>query len=97
MSPAVNDVLDEIAQVDPDYAKAVKRFEVQVKEDSTGDPAIFVTIVLKSRGIRAAWPKREPFRETIEERLSKNWPERFPYVTFSAESVWIDPQAPAPA
>ena len=91
MTPSVVDVRDEIEQVDDAFVNAVKRLDVEVHDDWAGDPGIFVTIVLKSRGIRRAWPKKESYRDTIQERLFKRWPESYPCIDFSAESNWIDP------
>lgn len=95
MDANVGKVRVEVLKVDSDYARAVSRFDIEVTDDSTGDPAIFVTVVFKDTDLYGAWPKRDAYREKIQDHLFEEWPDRYPYVTFSAESVAIDPEVPA--
>ncbi len=84
------------ANLDPRFAENVSRWDVVVGEDWTGEPAIFVTIVLKDATIHSAWKTRGPYREQLFESLLREMPGYYPFIDFSAESDAVNPEKPVP-
>ncbi len=95
--PTPLEIHEVAANLDPEFAKAVSRWEVSVGEDSTGDPAIFVTIVFRDAAIHAAWPGRAAFRDRLRDLLFDIAPGYYPFIGFSAESEAINPEQPVRA
>ncbi|MFN0145703.1 MAG: hypothetical protein ACKVT1_04275 [Dehalococcoidia bacterium] len=94
--PTPEAIRDELVRLDPERAADVSRWEVEIGEDSVGDPAVFVTVVYRDDRLYAAWKRRREYTGLIEAGLTALLPGRWPYVTLSAESVAIDPErAPA--
>ena len=93
-APKPEDILKIATELDPDFAPFVSRWDIDVGEDWTGDPAVHVVVVLKDATIRAAWKIRVPYREELFETLLERVPGYFPYVGFSAESEAINPEEP---
>jgi len=84
-------------ELGPEVADAVSRWEIRVGDDWLGEPAIFVTVVFKDSQIHRAWKIRRPFRERLHDALLQRFPEYYPFIGFSAESVAINPEEPAKA
>ncbi len=95
--PTPLEIHDIAANLDPEFAKAVSRWEVSVGEDSTGDPAIFVTVVFRDTAIHDAWKSRISYRDELFETLIDTYPDYYPFVGFSAESEAINPEQPVRA
>jgi hypothetical protein len=97
MEPMTADEIRErLIALDPEKAEDVSRWEIKLGEDSLGEPSIHVTLVYRDDRLYQAWPMQERYRQTLWEELIRMFPERWPYVLASAESVNADP-AVAPA
>ena len=94
--PTVSEIMDEARAVDPEYGAKINRFEIAIGEDSLGQDGIFLTMVFDDAEARTAWAGRDSFRKALEDRLFQRFPDFFPYVRVSAESVALDPES-APA
>jgi hypothetical protein len=95
--PDVDEIREFAVRLDPDLAKAVSRWEIEVGEDWLGELAIHVAVVFKDSEIRRVWTKREAFRKRLREGLRALAPDCYPFVRFDAESVALDPEQPARA
>lgn len=72
--------------------RAVARWVVDLRTDSTGELAVFVTVVLRDRDASRVWHDRERLRRAVEQKLTELAPERWPYVWMSAESTALNPE-----
>ena len=87
------DIREALADIsDP----AIDRLDIEVRPDSTGEPAVFVTVVFRDADLREAWFRRNDLRARIRARLVEFVPELWPFVWFSAQTVAANPYA-APA
>jgi len=94
--PDPEEIRKAAIEVDPEFAKAVARWEIEVGEDWRGEPAVFVVIVLRDADVARVWRTRDAFRRRLRERLFELLPEEYyPFITFSAESESLDPRAAA--
>jgi hypothetical protein len=84
-------------ELDPELAKSVSRWEIEVGEDWLGEPAIHVAIVLKDEDIRRLWKSRDAFRDRLRDALREFAPDYYPFIRFDAESVSLGPTQPARA
>lgn len=94
-APDVAEIRTIAEGLDPAFATAVRRWDVEVREDSSGQPAVFVVIVLKDEAIRSVWKSRNAYRERLFDRLLALAPDYFPFIRFDAESEALDPAQPA--
>ncbi|MFN0093403.1 MAG: hypothetical protein ACKVVT_01320 [Dehalococcoidia bacterium] len=97
MRPSADDVRAFSQSLDPAFAENVSRWDVRVGEDHWGDPAIFVTAVLKDSHAHRAWGTLRGFEQRLFRALLERHPEYFPFVLFSAESEALDPLVPVKA
>ena len=75
---------------------AIDRLDIEVRPDSTGEPAVFVTVVFKDADLYDGWLRRNDLRARLRKRLVEFVPELWPFVDFSAQTVAADPElAPA--
>jgi hypothetical protein len=95
--PTVDDVREIALSLDPGFNRVVSRWEIEVGEDWLGEPGIFVKIVLRDSDLHAIWKSRIAFRNSLRRRLLDLYPDYFPFITFSAESIAINPEQPATA
>ena len=88
-------VRQRLAAIDHPLRDAVARWEITIGTDDTGEPAIDVVVVLYDADIRRVWRQRNILRDLVRDRLREIAPERWPYVTFSAESEALNPEVAA--
>jgi len=94
--PTVEQIRETAIAIDPKFAKAVARWDIEVGRDWQGDPGVFVIIVLKDSEAHRVWESRRDYKDRLRNRLWAMLPEGyFPYITYSAESVALDPEIPA--
>lgn len=90
--PSPEAVREAAIAVDPEFAKSVARWEIEVGEDWLGKPAVFVKVVLRDRSLASVWDSLLTRRRRLVEQLLAVLPDAyFPYVSFSAESVALYP------
>ena len=86
----VQEIRDALADInDP----AVDRLDIEVRPDSTGEPAVFVTVVFRDADLREGWLRRNDLRASIRARLVEFVPELWPFVWFSAQTAAANPYA----
>ena len=96
--PRAEDIREIAIALDPEFAEAVSRWDIRVGEDWRGEPGVFVTIVLRDDGARAVWPTRDGYRTRLLQALLEALPEDyFPFISFSAESIALNPEIPVRA
>jgi hypothetical protein len=86
-----DEIRERLIALDPVRAKDVSRWEIKIGEDSLGEPAVHVTVVYRDDRLYHAWPEQEKYRERLWDELVRLFPDRWPYVIASAESVDADP------
>lgn len=82
-------------ELGPELADAVSRWEITVGLDWLGEPSIDMIVVFKDSDIRRVWKIRRPFQERLFRALLDRYPDYYPFIAFSAESVAINPEEPA--
>ncbi len=85
-------LLEELKSLDDPIVEAVAEWAVRVGEDWSGDPAVRVRVTLKDSEIRRVWSQLTPFQREIDQVVERLFPGHFSYVTFTAQSVSLDPR-----
>ena len=89
-----DELLAELKALDDPIVNAVAEWEARVGEDWAGDPAVRVIVTFKDSDIRAVWHSRRVLEEAIYAAAARWTPGRYPYITFTSQSDWIDPNPP---
>jgi hypothetical protein len=67
-------------------SRHVSRVVTKIGTDSTGDPAIWIWIILKDTALAEAWPRREDLRLWAEKAVRAAGIEHWVYIAFRTET-----------
>ena len=70
----------------------IRRFEVEADYDHTGDPALFIWVLLEddTPEEEQRWADVKPIEETIREAVFASGDPRWPYVRFRTEAEHLE-------
>ena len=88
-------LLAELKSLDDPIVGAVAEWAVRVGEDWSGDPAVRVRVTLKDSEIRRVWSQLTPFQDKVSDLAERRFPGHIAYVTFTGQSMDLDPDPPA--